>query len=99
MRDTYLEVGRGPAFTQARLEEICIERTEGRTELHGTLSLHGVRRAISGEADMERQRDGGIRVRADFPVSLADFGIQPPRYLGLGVQDAVHVKVTFAAIP
>ena len=71
----------------------------GRMPFHGTLSLHGEQHTISGMADLQgQQRDGGVRVRARFPISLAAFGIQPPRYLGVGVQDEVQVQVTFTAV-
>jgi polyisoprenoid-binding protein YceI len=99
MKHVYLEIGRGDTFATASLEEIRIERTEGQTPFHGTLSLHGEQHPISGMADLQGQRDGGIRVRARFAISLAAFGIQPPRYLGVGVQDEVQVQVTFAAVP
>ena len=97
MKDVYLEIRRGDTFATARLEEIRIERAEGRTPFHATLSVHGEQRPISGVADLQGQRDGGVRVRARFPISLAAFGIQPPRYLGVGVQDEVQVQVTFTA--
>jgi polyisoprenoid-binding protein YceI len=98
MKDVYLEIRRGDGFATARLEEIRIERTEGRTPFQATLSVHGEQRPITGVADLQGQRDGGIRVRARFPISLAAFGIQPPRYLGVGVQDEVQVQVTFTAV-
>ena len=70
---------------------------EGRSPFRGTLNLHGERRPISGVAELQPQHDGGVRVRARFPVSLAAFGIDPPRYMGAGVQDEVEVQVTFTA--
>jgi polyisoprenoid-binding protein YceI len=99
MKDIYLEIRRGDTFATARLEEIRIERAEGRTLFEGTFSLHGERRPISGVADLQAQRDGGVRVRARFPISLAAFGIQSPRYLGVGVQDEVQVQVALTAGP
>jgi len=99
MKDVYLEISRGAGFATARLEAISIDGAEGRTPFHGTLSLHGEQRPVSGVADLQGQRDGGVRVRARFPISLAAFGIQPPRYLGAGVQDQVEVQVTFTAMP
>jgi len=104
LRDThmkkYLEINRGDTFAKARLEEIHIERTDGgEMPFHGTLTLHGERHTISGMADLQGQQpDGGVRVRARFPISLAAFGIQPPRYLGVGVQDEVQVQVQFTAV-
>jgi polyisoprenoid-binding protein YceI len=99
MRDIYLEIRRGDNFATARLEEIYIDHSEGSTPFHGMLILHGQQHAISGVVDLQGQHDGGVSVRARFPISLAAFGIPPPRYLGVGVQDEVQVQVTFTAVP
>ena len=102
LRDDYLEVGRGPDFRQAVLSGIVLDEPPpaggGRreTRFSGSLVLHGVRRAIEGEAEL-RRRDGRIQVEAVFPLSLEAFGIPPPRYLGIGVRDAVEVTVRFDA--
>jgi|SRR2546426_243521 len=100
MKDKYLEIGRSDTFTTARLEEIRIERAEeGSMPFHAKLTLHGEQHAISGMADLQgQQRDGALRVRARFPISLAAFGIQAPRYLGVGVRDEVQVQVQFTAV-
>jgi polyisoprenoid-binding protein YceI len=98
LKDKYLEIHRSDAFMTARLEEIRVERTEGTwIPFYGTLTLHGEQHSISGMADVQPQRDGAVRVRARFPISIAAFGIQPPRYLGVGVRDEVQVQVQFTA--
>jgi len=100
MKDKYLEISRGDTFTTARLEEIHLEGAEeGSMPFHGRLTLHGEQHTISGMADLQGQRrDGGVRVRARFPISLAAFGIEPPRYLGVGVRDEVQVQAQFTAM-
>jgi len=100
MKDKYLEIGRSDTFTTARLEEIRIERAEeGSMPFHAKLTLHGEQHSVSGIADLQgQQRDGALRVRARFPISLAAFGIQAPRYLGVGVRDEVQVQVQFTAV-
>jgi len=99
LKDKYLETHRSDGFMSARLEEIRVERTEGTSiPFSGKLTLHGEQHTISGTADMQSQRDGSVRVRARFPVSIAAFGIQPPRYLGVGVRDEVQVQVQFTAV-
>jgi hypothetical protein len=43
------------------------------------------------------RRDGaGLRATASFPVTLSEFAIPAPRYLGVGVRDVVHVEVVVA---
>jgi polyisoprenoid-binding protein YceI len=99
MKDKYLEIGRSSdTFTTAKLEEIRIERAEeGSMPFHGRLTLHGEQHPISGMADLQGQHGGRVCVRARFPISLAAFGIQSPRYLGVGVRDEVQVQVQFTA--
>ena len=102
LRGDYLEVERGPDFREAVLSGIVLDepppgRGGGReTGFSGTLALHGVRRAVEGEAEL-RGRDGRIQVEAVFRLSLEAFGIPPPRYLGIGVRDDVEITVRFEA--
>ena len=102
LRDDYLEVERGPDFRRAVLSGIVLDDpppaggARRDTRFSGSLDLHGVRRAIEGEAEL-RRRGGRIQVEAVFRLSLEAFGIPPPRYLGIGVRDAVEVTVRFEA--
>ena len=102
LRATYLETERGPDFGQAVLSGIELDAAlpvgAGRheTRFSGTLWLHGVERPVEGEAEL-RRRDGRMQVEAAFSLSLEAFGIPPPRYLGIGVRDAIRVTVRFEA--
>jgi polyisoprenoid-binding protein YceI len=100
MKEKYLEIHRSDTLTKATLDEIRMERAEGTSiPFHGKLTLHGEQHTVNGTADVQVQRrDGGVRVRARFPISLSAFGIQPPRYLGVGVRDEVQVQVQFTAV-
>lgn len=103
MRDHYLEIGKGPGFDTAVLSDIQLgdvtaDTFQGRTRFTGTLLLHGTKKPVRGQAEI--RRDGGsARVEAAFPVVLADFGIEKPRYLGVGVRDEVQVKVSLTGAP
>lgn len=102
LRERYLEVGRGESFREAVLSalELGEPLTRGvrdrETGFAGVLSLHGEERRVEGEARLVR-RDGRLRVEAEFPLSLAEFGIPPPRYLGVGVRDELTIRVRFDA--
>ena len=103
LRDGYLEVGRGGGFDTAVLSGIALgdvdaETLRGRTGFSGTLVLHGSKNTIRGQAEIVRE-PGAVRVEASFPVSLADYGIEKPQYLGVGVKGEVQVKVTLWATP
>lgn len=92
MRDNYLEVAKAPGFEMATIEDIQIEKLDGKTTFNGTLVLHGERRAVSGLATIGRQ-GGDYTVEAEFPVKVSEFNIPKPSYLGVGVQDQVRIKI------
>lgn len=101
LRNRYLEVGRGDGFDKAvlsdiRLGDVDAASFEGRTTFDGQFRLHGATAAVRGSAVLRRV-EGGVRVEAAFDVVLADFGIEKPRYLGVGVKDVVQVKASLFA--
>ena len=104
LRGSYLEIDRGPAFRHAVLSAIALReplpagRGRHETAFSGRLTLHGVDRAVEGEAALER-RGGRMRVAATLRLSLEAFDIPPPRYLGVGVRDEVRITVAFEAAP
>jgi polyisoprenoid-binding protein YceI len=98
MRNEYLEVGKGDGFATAVLSAISLgnvdaDTVQGRTAFTGMLRLHGVKKPIAGQADIKRSA-GSMRIDATFPVTLSDFGIAKPQYLGVGVKTVVQVKVS-----
>jgi polyisoprenoid-binding protein YceI len=103
LKNTYLEVGKGQGFDHAVLSGIRLgdadpQAIQGKTAFTGTFLLHGTTKPVSGEATI--RRDGkDVRVDASFPVSIAAFGIEEPRYLGVGVRDQVTVNVSLTASP
>jgi polyisoprenoid-binding protein YceI len=98
MRDNYLQVEKGPTFSTATFDDIRVEKLEGKTVFSGILTLHGQRKKISGAAELQ-QHDGRIRVQAQFALKVSDFEIPAPTYLGIGVRDEIHIKVTLTAMP
>jgi polyisoprenoid-binding protein YceI len=98
MRETYLEVGKGPEFAVATFEQIRVDKLDGKSTFRGTLQLHGQRQEVTGTADLQ-QRDGRIRVQAQFPIKVSSFQIPKPTYLGVGVKDEIQVKVVLTVEP
>lgn len=103
LREKYLEVGKGQAFDKAVLSEIAVADAagtdfQGKTAFSGTLLLHGVRHAVSGTAEI-RRAGTATQVDASFPLTLTDFSIVPPEYLGVGVANRVMVKVQLTVAP
>ena len=103
LREKYLEVARGAEFATAVLSAVRLDKADaptfrGQTPFTGTLLLHGTRRPVAGQADIHSEGND-VRVVASFPVRLDDYGIAPPRYLGVGVKNEVQVKVSLVAAP
>ena len=98
MRENYLEVEKGPEFAVATFDQIRIEKLAGKSTFKGTLLLHGQRQEVTGIADLQ-QRDGRIRVQAQFPIRVSAFRIPKPTYLGVGVRDEIQIKVVLTAEP
>jgi polyisoprenoid-binding protein YceI len=103
LREKYLEVGKGDGFDKAVLSDVHLgdvdaETFQGRTTFTGMLLLHGTTKGVTGSADIRRV-GSSVRVDAAFPVTLADYGIPKPQYLGVGVRSEVQVKVSFVATP
>ena len=103
LREKYLEISRGESFQKALLSGILMGEADantfqGRTPFTATFDLHGTSRTVSGQAEIHRAGPG-VRVEAAFTLSLSQFGIPEPRYLGVGVKDEVQVKVSLVLQP
>lgn len=103
LRNEYLEANKDAAFEHAVLSDIKLGEIDpgtfqGRTPFSGTFLLHGVKKAVTGQADIRREGPS-VRVDATFPVTIADYAIAKPQYLGVGVKDQVQVKVSLVALP
>ena len=83
-------------LSEIRLGDANGEGFEGRSAFAGTLRLHGASRSVTGSAEIHREA-AGVRVAATFPLTLTDFGIEPPQYMGVGVANKLIVKVMFVA--
>jgi polyisoprenoid-binding protein YceI len=95
LRETYLEVTKGPDYAVAVLDNIRIDKAEGKGSFRGTLTLHGQKREVVGTMSVQK-KDGQERVSAESPLKVSDFQIPKPTQLGIGVRDEVQVKMSFA---
>jgi hypothetical protein len=98
-------VAKGPGFDKAVLSEVRVSEADGeafrgRSAFTATLLLHGVKGTVGGSAEIQGAGTAGaVRVVASFPLTLTDFGIQPPEYMGVGVANKVLVRVTLSVTP
>jgi polyisoprenoid-binding protein YceI len=99
LRGKYLEVDKGPGYDQAVLSEIDLkglnpDAPDGKGTFTGSLMLHGVKKTVTGPVEV-RKAGTSIQVKASFPVTLSDYNISEPSYLGVGVKSTVQVQVAF----
>lgn len=97
MKKTYLETAK---FPTARLKwAVAGPSVKGEVPFKGTLTLHGVEKAIEGTATVSP--DAAAKkalVDAAFTVKLSDFAIQIPKYLGVTVAEDVSVKALLTVL-
>lgn len=96
MRERVLEVSRFPTISLTATTFHPAGETEG--TLEGRLALHGVERPLTVPVRIGRE-GAALRADARFDLALADFGMAPPRLLGLKVRDTVTVQVRVVAGP
>ncbi len=95
MHERLLEVERFASITLAAAGFRPADGAAG--TVAGTLALHGVARPVAVPVRFVRVGQA-LRGEARFEVALADFGMAPPRLLGLKVRDTVTVEVRLVAV-
>jgi polyisoprenoid-binding protein YceI len=100
LRENYLEVDKQAGYGEAIVSDIELKglnpvAPQGKGSFTGSLTLHGVKKPVAGPIDV-RQAGGGLEVKASFPVTLSDYNIAEPRYMGVGVKSVVQVQVVFS---
>ncbi len=97
MREEVLETRLHPLATfTGRIARV--EKAEGGAyllHLEGQLALHGVERAFAAVVSASELPDGRIHLQGGFPITLAQFNIPRPAFLGLKIAAEVQVEVDF----
>ncbi len=103
MRENHFETGKFPvatfvaeAVTRAEPSSLDTGRTT-RLTLRGTLDLHGVRRPMSCDIQIETTRAGTLRIQGEFPVSLKEHAIKRPKFLVMKLADEQKVRFVLTA--
>lgn len=91
-------VHRTVSFQIARVTPLRTPTATANATAEGTLTFHGVRQALRVPVRVERSGNG-LRVRGTFDVTLTDFGVDPPRLLGIRTRDRVELTFDLAATP
>ena len=99
MKNKYLAVGQFPEaiLKVDSLKVDAIKNSDRKTlPFTGTLTLHGVAKPVTGEAQVEG-RETRYAVDAKFNIKLSEYGIDIPRYAGITFADNVDINVRFEA--
>lgn len=81
MKEKYLEVNNYP--------EIVLSQAMGQNEIgKGTFLIKDKKIEVSG-----KYTEDGKKIKAEFPISLSQIGIDKIKYMGVGVKDEAIVKV------
>ncbi len=102
MRGEVLDTAAHPNTT-LRATVLASERVSPgrhRLRLGGSLTLRGVSRDVRIDAELT-VFDDGIRLRGEFPLSMADYGIAPVKALAgaIKLKDAVKLTFDVAGVP
>jgi len=103
MKEKYLEVQKFPkaviTLTQLTLPGVVTAPSFSADKIpfQGTLLLHGVTQPIAGTVKAKKQ-EKELELLFDFKVSLGEFGIEIPSYLGIQVTQAVLTTVKVSTL-
>lgn len=96
MKEKYLETAKYPD-TILKIEALKLPDTWSSKNpqlkdfpFKGKLSLHGVEKEVTGVLNVEGPK---LKTYAEFEISITDFAIAIPSYLGIKVTDKVKLKV------
>jgi polyisoprenoid-binding protein YceI len=70
---------------------------EGRYDVRGDLSFHGVTQSVDGQLTISPVDDRTIRLQGEREFDIRDFGLDPPKILTLRVYPEVNVRVEVIA--
>ena len=98
MKEKYLETQKWQTaeltLTKMTLPDSCQqdECEASKVPFEGTLSLHGVKKPVSGTSDVKK-KSSEVEANFDFKFPLSDFGIETPSFMGVTVAQNVTVTV------
>ena len=92
MKEKYIEVQKYPEATLF-FENLSVSATE----FSATLTLHGVKKHISGRVQLKEDKQK-ISGNLEFPIKLSEFQIAIPSFAGITVAEEVIITASFDAV-
>jgi polyisoprenoid-binding protein YceI len=90
MKNKYLEVEKFPT-AKLTFKDVDVKSAEEKVSIPAMLTLHGQTKPVTLEAEL-----GGPEkevAKGTFKMKVTDFGIEKPRYGGIGVDDEITVNI------
>ncbi len=82
---------------RGEVREVSPGGRPGRYKVRGELTCRGVSRLIDGEVSVRAPNDRSVQVEGEQVFDIREFGIEPPRLLGLRVHPDVRVRIQLVA--
>jgi polyisoprenoid-binding protein YceI len=67
--------------------------------LHGSMTIHGITKEISTPATITGLGSDAIRVQAEFPLKITEYGVPRPEFLFLKLAEEVRIVVDLTLSP
>lgn len=67
--------------------------------LHGTMTIHGTSKGVSTPATISGLGSDAIRVQAEFPLRITEYGVPRPEFLFLKLAEEVRIIVDLTLSP
>lgn len=67
--------------------------------IHGQMTIHGVTKSITTPATLSAVGAHGMRIQAEFPLKITEYGIPRPEFLFLKLAEEVRIVVDLSLSP
>ena len=100
MRDNHLETKKYPTATfkgatlLAGAGSALASGTPSKFDVEGAFTLHGVTRRMRTTVEVLLKDPNTVEFKAEFPVALADYKIDRPKFLFMKLADVQQIAVT-----
>ena len=87
MKNKYLEVEKFPTAT-ITFKDVEAKGDTVKTDIPAMLTLHGQTKPVTLKAELDQKV-----AKATFKLNVTEFGMEKPRYGGIGVEDDIVVNI------
>lgn len=67
--------------------------------VHGQMTIHGVTKSVTSPATLSAAGAHGMRIQAEFPLKITEYGIPRPEFLFLKLAEEVRIVVDLTLSP